>query len=81
MENSKTDNVILTLALVNLGILYYEHRANLGWLPYLGILALLIIGLIFRPIAYLLFIPITGINLLLNTKRIRGLEASQYERS
>jgi len=76
--SDKTDNTILGMAAANMAIVYYEHRGALGWLPYLGILGMLVVALIFRPLAYALFIPITGINLLINTKRIRGLKEDGY---
>lgn len=68
----REDNWLLGLAVFNFVILLYEHQGiGRGWKFYLSLVALLVVGVIFRPLAILLFIPITGYNVLVNTTRLR----------
>jgi len=64
---------ILGLVLGNLVLVYYEHRGTRGWRPYFATIGILLLAVIFKPLAIFIVIPLTAWNLLMNTFRIRGL--------
>ncbi len=69
----REDDWILGTAVANLVLVYYEHRGTLGWRPYLATLGILVIAVVFRPLAVFIVIPLTVWNLLTNTNRLRGV--------
>lgn len=65
--------LILGIIIINVIIIWYEKQdIAAGWRLYLAFAGLTILSAISLPFGLMLLIPITGYNLLINTKRIRG---------
>lgn len=66
-------SIIIGVVILNLIILLYEKQGlGLGWRIYGGLVAVLILSTIFLPLGFMLLLPITGYNLIVNTTRFQN---------
>ena len=66
-------SIIIGVVILNLIILLYEKQGlGLGWRIYGGLVGVLILSTIFLPLGFMLLLPITAYNLIVNTTRFQN---------
>ncbi|MBT9145240.1 MAG: hypothetical protein DDT42_01110 [candidate division WS2 bacterium] len=69
---------VLAVVILNFFIVSYEFQGSgRGWKLYASLAFILLLSAIALPIGIVLLIPITGYNLLVNTKRLFGFKKEE----